>query len=265
MKNAITKYFEFIQFDKALSASTMESYNRDLRHFCDFLESQKITSPTEISSTDLMRYLSALEQNGKSNATISREAASLRSFFGYMYYEKIIDKNPALRLQSPKVVKKNPDLLTLLEINKLLELPNPLAPLGLRDKAMLELLYASGLSISELVALNVEHVNFEFAFIKSSGSANDRIIPMNKTTQTTLANFLYNGRAHLLNLSNSSEQAFFLNYSGARLTRQGFWKLIKHYFDQLETGKSITAHTLKHSFATHLIQYGSDQRANQEI
>lgn len=259
MRKTAAQYLEFIKIDKGLSANTLESYTRDILSFCDFLETQHIEQPKEISGTDLMRFLSALELGGKSNATISRMAASLRSFFGYMYYEKIIDQNPALKLQSPKVEKKAPDILTLEEVKRLLSLPDVNTPSGLRDKAMLELLYTSGLRVSELIALDTGHVNLNLSFIRSTGSANDRVISMAAIAKDAVEAYLIKGREKLLKSSCKEEDALFLNYAGARLTRQGFWKLIKHYADTAQIDKSITPHTLRHSFATHLIQSGAQQ------
>lgn len=258
MRTTAAAYLDFIKYDRGLSENTLESYTRDLRDFCDYIETLAIHSPSEISSTDLMRYLSALELNGKSNATISRIAASLRSFFGYMYYEKIIEQNPALRLQSPKVEKKIPDTLTKGEVQRLLSLPDMLTPSGLRDKTMLELLYTSGLRVSELIALNVNHVNLSLSFIKSAGSANDRVVPLISVTKDLLENYLQNGRDKLLKKADDSEEALFLNYAGARLTRQGFWKLIRQYADAAQIDKTITPHTLRHSFNIHLIQNGAE-------
>lgn len=259
MRKTTAQYLDFIKFDKGLSANTLESYTRDLRDFCDFLETQHIEQPKDISSTDLMRYLSALELGGKSNATISRMAASLRSLFGYMYYEKIIDQNPALKLQSPKVEKKAPDVLTIEEVELLLSLPDVTTASGLRDKAMLELLYGSGLRVSELIALDTAHVNLNLSFIRSTGSANDRVISMAAIARDSVEAYLLRGREQLLKSSCKEEAALFLNYAGARLTRQGFWKLIKHYADTAQINKSITPHTLRHSFATHLIQNGANR------
>ena len=258
MRTTAAAYLNFIKYDRGLSENTLESYQRDLRDFCEYIETLSVTKPSEISSTDLMRYLSALELNGKSNATISRIAASLRSFFGYMYYEKIIDQNPALRLQSPKVEKKIPDTLTMSEVQSLLSLPDLLTPSGLRDKAMLELLYTSGLRVSELIALNISHVNLTLSFIKSTGSANDRVVSLTSHSKDLLENYLENGRSKLLKTADHMEEALFLNYAGARLTRQGFWKLIRHYADAAQIDKTITPHTLRHSFAIHLIQNGTE-------
>lgn len=265
MRQIAASYLQFIKNEKGLSPNTLESYSRDIRDFCDFLETLQITNPNEISQTDLMRYMSSLESRGKSNATISRIAASLRSFFGYMYYGKIIDQNPTLQLQSPKVEKKYPEILTPEEVDQLLSLPDTSTPSGQRDKAMLELLYASGLRVSELVALNVSHVNLQLSFIKSAGSANDRIIPMVKVAKEALETYLNAGRERLLKPSNKEEEALFLNYVGSRLTRQGFWKLIKHYADEAHIEKRITPHTLRHSFAAHLIQNGADLKSVQEM
>lgn len=265
MREVAAKYLEFIKYEKRLSANTLESYNRDIRDFCDFLETQQISLPKEVSSTDLMRYLSTLEVSGKSNATISRVAASLRSFFGYMYYERMIDQNPALRLQSPKVEKKFPDILTMAEVDKLLSLPDLSTPSGIRDKAMLELLYASGLRVSELVALNISHVNLQLSFIKSTGSANDRVVPMVKLAKNAVEQYLENSRDRLLKNVSRGEEALFLNYAGTRLTRQGFWKLIKHYASEANIDKSITPHTLRQSFAAHMIQNGADLKSVQEM
>lgn len=265
MKSAVEKYLQFIEFDKGLSKNTLESYGRDLRDFIIFLESRNIVQLNAVLPTDLTRYLTTLEDLSKSKSTISRVAASLRSFFGYMYNEKAIEKNPTLRLVSPKVDKKLPEVLTFEEIDCLLSQPDPTSAVGKRDKAMLELLYATGIRVSELTSLNVDDFNLQLGYLKCSGSSNDRIIPIGSEAKNALENYIQHGRLKLLKTNQENETALFVNYSGSRLTRQGFWKIIKRYSEEAGIEKTITPHTLRHSFAAHLIQNGADLKAVQEM
>lgn len=256
-------YLNYIRYQKKLSDNTLESYSRDMRCFCEFAESNGLKQASEVSLTDLLRFVRELEAQNKSNATISRVIASVRSFFGYMYDERAIDNNPARQLQSPKFDRKLPEIMTIEEVERLLKTPDVSTPTGMRDRAMLELLYASGLRVTELISLKLDSVNLNLSFVKTSGSQNDRIIPMTAFATQAVKEYLEEARHYLL--KNENEMALFLNVSGAQLTRQGFWKLIKHYAKEAQIEKSITPQTLRHSFASHLIQNGADLKSIQEM
>ncbi len=258
-------YLNYIKYQKKLSDNTLESYTRDIRYFCDFAQLNGLNSPSEVSLTDLLRFIRELESQKKSNATISRIIASIRSFFGYMYDERIIESNPTRQLQSPKIDRKLPEIMTIEEVDILLKTPDESTATGLRDRAMLELLYASGLRVTELISLKLESINLNLSYVKTSGSQNDRIIPITGAATQAIASYLENGRVHLLGKDNESEAALFLNVSGSQLTRQGFWKLIKAYAKQAQIEKCITPHTLRHSFASHLVLNGADLKSIQEM
>ncbi len=263
MQNQVNLYLNYIRYQKKLSDNTLESYSRDMRCFCEFAESNGLKQASEVSLTDLLRFVRELEAQNKSNATISRVIASVRSFFGYMYDERAIDNNPARQLQSPKFDRKLPEIMTIEEVERLLKTPDVSTPTGMRDRAMLELLYASGLRVTELISLKLDSVNLNLSFVKTSGSQNDRIIPMTAFATQAVKEYLEEARHYLL--KNENEMALFLNVSGAQLTRQGFWKLIKHYAKEAQIEKSITPQTLRHSFASHLIQNGADLKSIQEM
>ena len=265
MQYQVNLYLDYIKYQKKLSENTFESYARDLRDFCEFANLNGLSMPSEVSVTDLLRYVRELEAQKKSNATISRIIASIRSFFGYMYDERIIDKNPTRQLQSPKVDRKLPEILTVEEVDRLLSLPDLLTPFGLRDQAMLELLYATGLKVSELISLRSDNINLNLSYVKTTGSQNDRIVPITSSAAKALADYIENGRAHFLGKSHKEEDILFLNASGNPLTRQGFWKIIKAYGNSAEIQKCITPQMLRHSFASHLIQNGADLKSVQEM
>lgn len=265
MQNQVNLYLNYIKYQKKLSDNTLESYTRDIRYFCDFAQLNGLNTLSDVSLTDLLRFVRELEAQKKSNATISRIIASLRSFFGYMYDERIIDSNPTRQLQSPKIDRKLPEVMTVEEVDKLLKMPNLCTPIGLRDQAMLELLYASGLRVTELISLKLDSVNLNLSYVKTSGSQNDRIIPITGAATQAIASYLEQGRHHLLAKNSEGEEALFLNVSGGQLTRQGFWKLIKAYAKAAQIEKCITPHTLRHSFASHLVQNGADLKSIQEM
>lgn len=263
MQNQVNLYLNYIKYQKKLSDNTLESYSRDMSYFCKFAESNGLNQASEVSLTDLLRFVRELEAQNKSNATISRVIASIRSFFGYMYDERAIDSNPAKQLQSPKFDRKLPEIMTVEEVERLLKTPDVSTPTGMRDRAMLELLYASGLRVTELISLKIDSVNLSLSFVKTSGSQNDRIIPLTAFATQAVKTYLEEAR-HCL-LKNENEMALFLNVSGSQLTRQGFWKLIKHYAKEAQIEKSITPQIMRHSFASHLIQNGADLKSIQEM
>lgn len=265
MQNQVNLYLDYIKYQKKLSENTFESYARDLRSFCEFAHLNGLNTPAEVSLTDLLRFVRELEAQKKSNATISRIIASIRSFFGYMYDERLIEKNPTRQLQSPKVDRKLPEIMTIEEVDRLLSMPDLLTPTGQRDQAMLELLYASGLKVSELIALKVESVNLSLSYVKTSGSQNDRIVPITRSAAQAISEYLEKGRGHFFSKGQGETDNLFLNASGNPLTRQGFWKIIKTYGVIAQIDKCITPQMLRHSFASHLIQNGADLKSVQEM
>ena len=205
-----------------------------------------------------------LQKNGKATSTISRNLASLRCFYQFLLNNNLIKEDPTHNLRSPKFKRKLPSILTKEEVDKLLSMPAGDNFKGVRDKAMLELLYATGIRVSEMIALNMDNLDLELGYLfLTQFNENERIIPIGKVAQKHLINYLENYRASVL--KDREEKALFLNYNGNRLTRQGFWKIIKEYTRKSNINKKITPHTLRHSFAVHLLQNGADIKTVQEI
>ncbi|TCO79829.1 site-specific tyrosine recombinase XerD [Marinisporobacter balticus] len=257
-------FTHYLVYEKELSKNTLESYKRDISQFKDFLEERNIENIKNVNKTTIITYLLHLQKIGKATSTISRNLASIRSFCQFLLNEKYIEKDPTIHLESPKAEKKLPAVLTLKEVELLLSQPDDQNAKGMRDKAMLELLYATGIRVSELVALDCAHINLDMGYIKCCGShLKERIIPVGAIAKKAMKKYIKNARENLL--KEEMEQALFVNYYGTRLTRQGFWKIIKKYTSKAQINKKITPHTLRHSFATHLIQNGADLKSVQEM
>jgi integrase/recombinase XerD len=259
----IEQFIEYLSVERGLAANTLESYQRDLNSLALFLK-QTGTHVHQSHRSTIIAFMAYLQQQGRATATISRNLASVRAFFGYLVRTGRIDRDPTANLVSPKIEKKLPKILSIDEVNALLEGPNTSTMTGLRDKAMLELLYASGIRVSELVALNVEDVNLTLAYLKCTGkAAKERIIPIGEIAVSTMKRYLEHSRPHLV--KDQQEPALFVNHFGVRMTRQGFWKIIKKYASLANIMKEITPHTLRHSFAAHMLENGADLRSLQEM
>ncbi len=262
--NTLNNFIDYLNDERELSKNTLESYKRDINQFYDYLNEMQISDLKDISKTTIITYLLYLQKKGRATATISRSLASIRSFSQFLMNNKYISKDPTLNLESPKSEKKLPNVLTLKEVELLLAQPDSISQKGIRDKAMLELLYATGIRVSELVALNWESLNLDMGYLKCNGNnCRERIIPIGSMAKNAIDNYINNCRKALI--KNDDEQSLFVNYHGTRLTRQGFWKIIKTYTQKAKINKKITPHTLRHSFATHLIQNGADLRSVQEM
>ena len=212
----------------------------------------------------ILEYLAEQKQKGLAVSTLTRNLASIRSFYQYLLQEQIVQENPAGELESPRAEKRLPTVLSFKDIELLLEQPQPKGNIGMRDKAMLELLYATGIRVSELVSLNLDNVNLKMGFLKCDGKGNkERIVPLGSVAIKSLQEYLQNGRLKLL--KQRDEKALFINQHGKRLTRQGFWKILKKYALRTGINAEITPHTLRHSFATHLLENGADLRSVQEM
>lgn len=258
----VTEYINYIRDEKGLTENTLEAYIRDIKSFKEYMIDNKIESFNNANKTIVITYLMDLQKRGRATSTISRNLASIRSFFQYLLNHNLVNEDPTLNLKPPKIEKKIPDVLTEKEVNLLLSQPNQHDFKGARDKAMLELLYATGLKVSEVVALNIESINLDLAIvsIKDSGNMN-RVIPIGKMAIESLIHYLDNFR----DIEEPYNQPVFINHSGNRLTRQGFWKIVKHYTNKTNIKKVITPHTLRHSFAVHLIENGADLKTVQEM
>lgn len=264
MEASIEKFILYLKNERELSKNTLESYNRDLRQFKNYLKKEKEIELIDVSKTIIITYLMHLQRKGRAASTISRNLASIRAFYQYLLNENIVSKDPTVNLQSPKQEKKIPSILTPKEVEILLDQPDIKTDKGLRDRAMLELLYAAGIRVSELISLNMEDVNINTGYIVCSrDTSNERIIPIGQMAVKILKTYIEDHRKSLV--KEKDENALFVNYHGRRLTRQGFWKIIKYYTKKANINKKITPHTLRHSFAAHLIQNGADLKSVQEM
>ncbi|MGO1368794.1 site-specific tyrosine recombinase XerD [Senegalia sp. (in: firmicutes)] len=260
-----SEFINYIKWDKELSSNTIESYKRDLNKFIKYLDENNINiALEEISQTNIISYMFYLEIQGKAPSTISRNLASIRSFYQYLLNEGLIKKDPTLNLKSPKNKKRSPGILTSNEINMLLDQPDTTNLKGVRDKAMLELLYAAGLKVSELLSLDLEDIDLNLGIVISSKNlSNERVIPIGKTAIKSIKLYLDEYRNKFV--KEAKDNSIFLNYQGKKLTRQGFWKIIKYYKEKACIEKKITPRTLRHSFAVHLIDNGADLKSVQAM
>lgn len=263
MEKLLEDFLYDLNTDKGLSKNTLESYGRDLKQFFEYLSSSNI-SIYNVNKTSIIAYLMYLQKKGKATSSISRSLAALRSFYQFLNNNRYIEKDPTINLESPKIEKKLPQILSVEEVELLLNQPNTNDPKGNRDRCMLELLYATGIRVSELVSLTVDDINLNMGFIKCSGKGmKDRVIPVGSMALKALSEYIYKYRMMLLR--DKSEKSLFVNFHGKQMTRQGFWKIIKQYTRAAGINKEITPHTLRHCFAAHLIENGADLKSVQEM
>ncbi len=264
MESLIQEFIEYLDHEKGLAENTLESYGRDLRQYYGFLSEDPPRSLANASQSTIVAYLMYLRKQGKATATIARRLAALKAFYQFLVKENYVSQDPTGDLSSPKLERKLPKVLTIEEIERFLAQPDRLTPAGKRDKAMLELLYATGIRVSELVNLDVQDADLEEGFVRCRGKGSkERVVPMGEIAIAALKDYLTNARPKIV--ANPKEKATFLNHHGRRLTRQGFWKIVKKYASQAKIKKEITPHTIRHSFATHLLENGADIRAVQEM
>ncbi|MBD2861394.1 site-specific tyrosine recombinase XerD [Paenibacillus oceani] len=264
MKRHMQSFIQYLSVERGLSRNTLESYSRDVTHYLEHIGGLGVTSIEESAKSHIVNYLLFLKQLGRAPTTVSRNIVSIRAFYQYLLREKTITQDPSLDVEMPKLEKRLPKVMTVEEVERLLEAPVTTVPGGMRDKAMLELLYATGIRVSELISLGVDDVNPTMGFVRCIGKGKERIIPLGKIAAHWLDNYTESMRPQLLRQS-KDEDALFINHLGTRLTRQGFWKIIKRYAREAGIDKEITPHTLRHSFATHLLENGADLRAVQEM
>jgi integrase/recombinase XerD len=260
--NYIELFFSYLENEKELSANTLDSYKRDIKQFEVYIQQHNLKIE-EVTKTFIITYLIHMQKNGKATSTISRNLASIRCLYQYLYNTRLIDSDPSSNLESPKVEKKLPSVLTKKEVELLLEQPKPSDIKGARDKAMLEVLYATGIRVTELISLNLNDLDVKGGYIRCNTNLKSRNIPIGNIALKYLKVYISEYRK-LLNPS-EDETALFLNFHGSKMTRQGFWKIIKYYTAKAKINKTITPHTLRHSFAVHLIENGADLQAIQEM
>jgi len=265
MKAYLEPFMLYLSRDKGLSRNTLESYGRDISQFLEFVVERGIDNLDEIKKTHVTLYLGGLRQAGRAAATINRNTVSIRSFFHYLLKERLISQDPSLEMEAMKTDKKSPLVLTVPEMAQLLAAPDENVPHGMRDKTMLELLYATGIRVSELISLNVDDVHTVMKYARCSGSAGkERVVPIGSIAAECVESYVSTMRVKLLR-QDELEPALFLNSLGGRLTRQGFWKIIKKYAREAGIDQEITPHTLRHSFAAHLLEGGADMRSVQHM
>ena len=265
MQNSeIIELFEsYLRDEKNASANTLSSYMRDIRQLGAYLETHTDTDIVGASEEELADYIAWLKSNGKSVATVSRNIASIKNLYSHLFIRQIVGKNPSTKLVCDKNVQKLPEILTSKEVELLLEQPRCVDSKGYRDRAMLELLYATGMRVSELIDLDIDDVNLGGGVIRCHSRNKERFIPMYQAAVKALSDYITLVRPQMIALPD--ETALFVNVSGERMSRQGFWKIIKYYQKKAGIEKDITPHTLRHSFAAHLLQNGADIHAIQEM
>ena len=263
MEGNIRAFISYLGKERSASYNTQISYERDLKKLKEYLERQGIMNIKEVSETSLNSYVLLLEKEGKAASTVSRYIASFKGFFEYCLRQGLITSDPAERLKPPKVEKKFPQILTITETQKLMDGPDTQSPKGIRDKAMLELLYATGIRVSELITLKLTDMNLSMEYVICHEKSKDRIIPFGSSAKHALEIYLEKTRDQMLD--DLESEYLFVNCSGKPMSRQGFWKLIKYYADKAGIEKEITPHTFRHSFAAHLLENGADVQSVQKM
>ena len=262
MSNIIARYEDYLIHIKNASANTVSSYMRDLRQYASYL-AQEDVDILEATQQDVGGYIHWMQEQDKSPATISRALASIKSMYLFALQNKEIDVNPVFNIKVEKAEKKLPQILTGKEVELLLQQPKTSDMKGCRDKAMLEILYATGIRVSELIGLNVDDVSIPGGFIRCENGEKTRIIPVYPEALQSLHEYMDTVRPKMIAIP--TEQSLFVNISGERMSRQGFWKIIKYYQEKANIDKDITPHTLRHSFAAHLLENGADLRSIQQM
>lgn len=263
MSELVNEFVRYLEKEKKLSDNTLLSYRHDTEQYIDFLEKNQYKPATNATKAMIVSYIVHLERLGRATSTISRNIISLKSFYRFLMKKKRIASDPTVDIHPPKIEKKLPQILTSKEVELLLDQPKKVDLKGYRDKAMLELLYATGIRVSELISLKVQDVNLEMGFIRCKNSKKERIIPIGKICISALHDYMTKARNLLIR--STEEEALFVNMFGMQISRQGFWKLIKQYAQQANITKDITPHTLRHSFAAHLLENGADLQSIQSM
>ncbi|MFB4163516.1 site-specific tyrosine recombinase XerD [Alteribacillus sp. JSM 102045] len=264
MYNEVLDFIHYCQVEKGLSTNTTSSYKRDLHHYISHLEKKQVTSVENIERSHIVDFLYTLKENGRSASTIARTISSIRAFHQFLLREQRSKKDPSELVEIPRGEKKLPDVLTASEVEKLLAASDGTTAFALRNNAMLELMYAAGLRVSELCNLEVGDIHLQMGFIHCIGKGNkERIIPLGKVAAEAVERYIHKGRPYLM--KKKRHEILFVNHHGNQLSRQGFWKILKSTAEKANITKKLTPHTLRHSFATHLLENGADLRAVQEM
>ena len=262
MADLLHQFIRYLDKNKKLTKNTLDSYRRDITAFLQYAEEVGI-DPVFAGRKALERYLQTMKKAGRAAATVSRSLASLKAFYAYLIAQGAIEANPAVGIKAPRIEKKLPQVLTPEEIERLLEQPANTDLKGFRDKAMLELLYATGMRVTEMIELGTSDVNLDLGFIHCTSGGRERIIPIGKICTEALTAYIQKVRPILV--KSSQEETLFVNMQGQKMTRQGFWKLLKQYAEEAGISTPITPHTLRHSFAAHLLENGADLHSIQSM
>lgn len=263
MEEYLAAFQTYLVQVKQASENTVLSYMRDLKGFCNFLQDMGMDDLIKVNRTNVMAYVYDMQEKQKASASIFRSLAAIRACYYFFMQNGIVKENPAIDVDLLREERKAPAILTMEEVERLLEEPKTNDVKGLRDKAMLEVLYATGMRVTELISLQIEDVNLDLEYISCTQKGKSRIIPIGAKAKQALAEYLKKARKQLLR--NPEEKALFLNYSGRQMTRQGFWKIMKNYAKEAEIAEEITPNMLRHSFAAHLLENGADLRSVQEM
>nr|WP_295971721.1 site-specific tyrosine recombinase XerD [uncultured Bacillus sp.] len=266
MEDELKDFTHYLIVEKGLAANTIVSYERDLKSYMKYLLNvEALQSFNEVQRLHIVHFLAYLKDQGKSSRTLARHVASIRSFHQFLLREKAADHDPSVHIEPPHLERTLPKVLSLVEVETLLDSPDTSTHYGIRDKAMLELLYATGIRVSELIGLKLGDVHLSMGFVRCIGKGNkERIIPIGHTAIEATERYIQKGRPAFVS-KKSHDDALFLNHHGKHLTRQGFWKILKGLAHDAGIEKELTPHTLRHSFATHLLENGADLRAVQEM
>ncbi|WP_338451733.1 site-specific tyrosine recombinase XerD [Niallia oryzisoli] len=266
MEDQLKDFTHFLIVEKGLAQNTIVSYERDLKSYMQYIHKvEQLASFNDVQRVHIVHFLGHLKEQGKSSRTLARHVASIRAFHQFLLREKVSDHDPSVHIETPQLERSLPKVLSLQEVEILLDSPDVSNHYGIRDKAMLELLYATGIRVSELIGLQMEDVHLTMGFVRCIGKGNkERIIPVGKTAIEALDRYIEKGRPHFIS-KKQRDNALFLNHHGKQLTRQGFWKILKKIVHEAGIEKELTPHTLRHSFATHLLENGADIRAVQEM
>ena len=262
MEKQVKLFLDFLKDDKKLSDNTLQSYRRDIEQYEKYVSDNKINY-LKVTEETILEYMEYLREENKKESTISRSLASIRSFYQYLIRVKKIKKDPTMTIESPKINKRTPNILTSKEVELLLDQPKDVDLKGTRDKAMLEFAYATGMRVTEMISLDIDDVKLDEGYVVCRGRSKSRNIPLGSMSLKALKEYIDDARPYLIR--DESEEALFVNVNGTRLTRQGFWKIVKYHKEQAHIEKDITPHVLRHSFATHLLQNGADLKAIQTM
>lgn len=259
LQQNLSEFIDYLMVERALSEHTLSAYNNDLRQYIEFLHAHEIDNWGTTTRMTITGFTKELRERGLAATSIARKIAAIKTFYQYLLREKLIDRDPSTEIERPKTARYLPKVLNQSEITRLVEHPS-----DLRDRAILELLYAGGLRVSELTRINLQDLNLKTGYVRCFGKgAKERLVPINRAAITALEAYLTELRPK--SKARSTERALFLNYAGRRLTRQGIWKVVKETAKDAGITKDITPHTLRHSFATHLLENGADLRSVQEM